>query len=90
MHLCALNAAHTRQEAVRIEEVAHNVPEIARISACPEMSRTAARAEVARIAGCRDLIRSRDQQEAVRRRQAPDRIAHKTRRESQQSRQIRK
>ena len=60
MHLCALNAADTRQEAVRIDEVTHTVPEIARMTACLKVSRTAARAEAARIAGCRDLIRSRD------------------------------
>jgi hypothetical protein len=60
MHLCALNAADTRQEAVQID-VVHTVPEIARTAACPKMSRTAARVEVARIAGCRDLIRSRAQ-----------------------------
>jgi hypothetical protein len=77
--LVCLNAAHTRPEAVRIEEAAHTAPELARIAACPEVVRIAARR--------REVIRSR----AVLRRQAPDpdRIAHKTRRESRPFRQIR-
>jgi hypothetical protein len=77
--LVCLNAAHTRREAVRIEEAAHTALEFARTAACPEVVRIAARR--------REAIRNR----AVLRRQAPDpdRIARKTRRESQPFRQIR-
>ena len=66
--------------------------EAAHIAECRELSRIAARGEVARIVGCRDLIRSRDQEGAARRRQPPDpdNLAHKMRRESQLTRQIRK
>lgn len=79
MRSAHLNAARTRLEAVRIEEVARTAPETARIAACLEVARILERPQ--------QVIRSR----AARRRQGPDpdRIAHKTRGESHALRQTR-
>ena len=66
--------------------------EVARMGMSWEVAHMAASREAAHMAASRDLIRSRHQQVVAGRKQPPEphSLAHKMRRESQPSRQIRK